>query len=60
MPTTKEILEKYSRKLESQITTDYEDDSKEYIKFRQEMIPELSRYERWAKSLGNVIKIRVA
>ena len=59
MPSTKEILEKYSRKLESQIAS-YEDDSIEYIKFRQEMIPELSRYERWAKSLGNIIKIKIA
>ncbi len=60
MPSTKEILEKYSRKLESQISQDFEEDSKEYVKFKQEMIPELSRYERWAKSLGNIIKIKIA
>ncbi len=64
MPTTKQILEKYSRKLESEIydaEKPYpEQFSEEYAKFRQEMIPELSKYERWAKSLGNIIKIRIA
>ncbi len=63
--STKDILEKYSRKLESEISPtetqlSKEDFSQEYIKFKQEMIPELSRYERWAKSLGNIIKIKVA
>ncbi|MBU0760883.1 MAG: hypothetical protein KJ600_02270 [Nanoarchaeota archaeon] len=62
--SAKEVLEKYGRKLESQLNVgdaagggDY---SGEYQKFREEMQPELTRYERWAKSLGNVIKIRVA
>src|SRR3989338_11113575 len=63
--STKDILEKYSRKLESEIAPtetqiSQENFSQEYIKFKQEMIPELSRYERWAKSLGNIIKIKVA
>lgn len=57
MNSTKEILNKYARKLESEISSD---NSIEYEKFKGEMIPELSRYERWAKSLGNVIKIKVA
>ncbi len=64
MPSTKEILDKYSKKLESQIDTtenpSSETPSEEYIKFRKEMMPELSRYERWAKSLGNIIKIKIA
>jgi len=59
--TSKEILEKYSRKLESQIaterTTDY---SQEYAKFKEEMIPEITSYEKWAKSLGSILKIKVA
>ena len=63
MPTTKEILEKYTRKLESDVNA-YSDSqtniSQEYIKFKQEMIPELSRYERLAKSLGNIIKIKIS
>ncbi|MFH1425141.1 MAG: hypothetical protein ABIG28_00210 [archaeon] len=58
-----EILEKYSRKLGSQLNVksvgkgEY---SREYTKFRQEMVPTLSRYERWAKSLGNVVRIKIA
>jgi len=56
-----EILEKYGRKLESQLNVGTKKNySGEYQRFREEMIPELTRYERWAKSLGNVIKIRVA
>jgi len=61
MVSSKEILEKYSRKLESQIaterTTDY---SQEYAKFKEEMIPEITSYEKWAKSLGSILKIKVA
>ncbi len=59
--STKEILEKYSKKLESQIGTEttaaY---SSEYEQFKQEMIPEITRYEKWAKSLGNIVTIKVA
>ncbi len=61
--STAEILEKYERKLESQLSVDDGMENRfsaEYEKFRQEMIPELTRYERWAKSLGNVIGIKVA
>ncbi len=64
MPDTKEILKKYSKKLESEIDPeDYslpKNFSQEYSEFKQEMIPELSRYERWAKSLGNIVKIKIA
>jgi hypothetical protein len=34
--------------------------SQAYIKFKKEMSPELTRYERWCHSLGNVIKLKVA
>ena len=62
MPSTKDILDKYSRKLESEINSDVlaKPESVEYSKFKEEMIPELSRYERWAKSVGGIIKIKVA
>ena len=60
MPTTKEIIAKYSRKLESEIESSPEQESSEYTKFKQEMIPELSRYERLAKSLGGIVKIKIA
>jgi len=63
-PTTKDILEKYSRKLESEIQSDFSssqsNQSAEYSQFRADMIPELSRYEKWAKSLGNIISMKVA
>jgi len=57
------ILNKYSKKLESQLGARsgaggaY---SKEYVAFRKDLIPELTKYERWAKSLGNIIRIRVS
>ena len=56
------IIEKYSKKLEGELNGRVQggDYSREYISFRQEMIHELSRYERWAKSLGNLIKLRIA
>jgi hypothetical protein len=59
----KDILEKYGSKIESKISTspaktgDY---SKSYVRFKQEMAPEITRYERWCRSLGNVIKLKVA
>src|SRR3989344_6593632 len=62
----KDILEKYSKKLESQLGTFNADESaeenysEEYERFRAEMVPELTRYERWANSLGNIIKIKVS
>ncbi len=58
---TKEILEKYSRKLSSQLNSPSQENnySAEYQQFRSEMIPELTRYERWTKSLGNAIKLKV-
>ena len=61
MPSTKEILDKYSKKLESEIDSDSssEDVSGEYLKFKKEMIPELSRYERFAKSIGGIIRIKI-
>jgi Flp pilus assembly protein TadB len=59
-----DILEKYSKKLSSQLNTEQsvvgEDYSASYKQFRQEMTPELGRYEKWAKSLGNIIKINIA
>jgi len=58
-----DILAKYSKKLNSQLGVKKVGRggfSREYTTFRNEMVPSLTRYERWAKSLGNIIKIRVA
>jgi len=59
----KDILREYGNKLDSQINTigvksgNY---SQEYTKFKEEMAPEISRYERWCKSLGSVVRLNVA
>jgi Flp pilus assembly protein TadB len=34
--------------------------SSEYLQFKREMMPQLSRYEKWCKSLGNIIKLKVS
>ena len=61
MVTADEILKKYSRKLESEIETESSADySREYTSFKQEMVREVTRYERWAKSLGDIIKLKIA
>ncbi len=56
--TAKEILAKYERKLESELGSSGRE-SKEYTSFKEEMIYESSRYERWAQSLGSLIKFKV-
>jgi len=58
-----EILRKYGSKIESQLSTqktEKVDYSQEYIKFKNEMAPEISKFERWCKSLGNVIKLKIS
>jgi len=34
--------------------------SKDYSQFKSDMMPELSKYEKWVKSLGSFIKIKLA
>ncbi len=60
--STKEILEKYARKLDSEISPfqAQQNYSVEYTKFKEELGHELSRYERWAQSLGSIIKLKVS
>lgn len=63
MPSTDEILKKYGAKIESQLGTYVESEknySKDYEQFKQDMIPHTSSYEKWAKSLGNLIKINLS
>jgi hypothetical protein len=63
MVKAKDILNRYGAKLDSQIKTsgiknvNY---SREYVKFKNEMAPDLNRYERWCKSLGSMIKLKVS
>ncbi len=63
MVDVKDILRKHSARIEGQIKTANVKDinySREYVKFKEEMAPELTRYERWCHSLGSVIKLKVA
>ena len=68
----KDILKKYSRKIEQQMG-DYNqkssgknssgeggDFSQEFVQFKQDMMPDLSKYERWTKTFGNFIKLKLA
>ncbi len=61
-----EVLKKYSRKIEEEIGKNENQNlseaavSKDYSYFKSEMMPELSRYEKWARGLGNLIKLKVA
>ncbi len=63
---TDDILKKYSRKIEGQMSGFESSESagvsssREYLQFKTDMMPSLSRYENWAKSLGNLIKIKLA
>ena len=58
-----DILKKYGSKIEGNIQTSNpikQNYSREYVKFKQEMVPEITRYERWCKSLGSLIKLNVS
>jgi len=68
----KDILKKYSKKIEQQMG-DYDQPfansspsgkggnfSQEFIQFKQDMMPELSRYENWTKTFGGFIKLKLA
>ncbi|MBS3087883.1 hypothetical protein J4226_04795 [Candidatus Pacearchaeota archaeon] len=68
MVSTEDILNKYGAKIERQMKG-YDKAvgdggrgagfSKSYEKFQGEMAPEFSRYERWCKSMGNILSIKV-
>jgi len=58
-----EILKKHAARIEQNMqTTPVEkvNFSQSYSKFKEEMSPELSRYEKWCNSLGNFIKLKVS
>ena len=62
-PNVDDILRKHGSKIEGKIqTTDImkTNYSREYIKFRSEMAPELNRYEKWCNSLGSMIKLKIS
>ncbi len=56
------ILKKYGSKIEGKINSSNVGDknySRSYVKFKEEMAPELTKYEKWCHTLGNIIKIKV-
>jgi len=60
-PSVEDVLNKYRRKIESSIKTSQVEEnnySREYVRFRSEMAPELSRYEKLCRTLGSIIKIK--
>jgi hypothetical protein len=61
-PTIDEVLKKHSARIENQMNSAPKDInySQTYVKFRNEMSPELNRYEKWCHSLGNVIKLKIS
>ena len=60
--SVKDVLKKHSARIEEQIKGDNfkGDYSREYEKFKEEMSPEFSRYEKWGSSLGSFIKINAS
>lgn len=59
MANVDEILRKYSSKIESEIENAPKT-SQDYKQFKLDMQIANSSYEKWAKSLGNLISIKVA
>ena len=55
----KEVLDKYSGMIESKIQSE-RDYSGDYLKFKEELSPKLSSYEKLCKSLGGIIKLKVS
>lgn len=61
-PSVEEILQKYGAKIENQFgsTSSGKDYSQEYVKFKQELAPDLTRYERLCRSFSGIIKVKVS
>ena len=61
MSNTDEILRKYGSKIESQIETSQSlSQSSEYLKFKEDLLPVPSKYQRWCLALGNLVKVRLS
>ena len=60
----KDVLAKYSKKIGNEMNSETKPDvsgvSRDYQKFKQELLPEFSRYERWVKAFGKIIKLKVS
>ncbi len=62
----KEVLEKYSKRIGQEISEssfekeDFSQISKEYQTFKDDMMPEISKYERYVKNLGSILKVKLS
>lgn len=56
-----DILKKHAAKIEQEMNVfgpGKGKSSREYLRFKEEMAPELTRFERWCQSLGSVVKLK--
>ncbi|MDO8517625.1 MAG: hypothetical protein Q7S33_05885 [Nanoarchaeota archaeon] len=64
MVKTEDILNKYGARIEREMKGAPEPNIKQfsssYVKFRQEMTPTFTAYEKWCKVLGNIFKVNVS
>ncbi len=61
--SVQDILREHSARIEKQINTSNINESSysgDYLRFKQERIPELTRYEKWCKSLGNIFRLKIS
>ncbi|MFW5846799.1 MAG: hypothetical protein ACOCUU_01445 [Nanoarchaeota archaeon] len=66
-PSVDEVLNKYSGKIEKQINNSSNSNSENsqkysgsYMKFKNEMSPQFSKYEKWCHSLGSFVKMKIS
>jgi len=54
------VIKKFEAKLEGQLgRTETSNYSNEYLKFKQEVIPNLTIYEKLCRNLGNIVKVKI-
>jgi len=61
--SAEDVIKKYSGKLDTQVgaaSSGNGNYSREYVKFKDELSPELTKYEKWCKGLGSKIKLKAA
>ncbi len=61
-PSVDDVLREYGSKIENSMggSSTEKDYSKAYLEFKEEAISEVTRYERWCRSLGNIIKLKIS
>jgi Flp pilus assembly protein TadB len=60
MATTDEVINKYRNIIERQLGEEDRRSSKDYKSFKADMVQEIHPYERLAKTLGNIVSMKVA